>query len=55
MIDFSTLKNCRYTVIGDPIGHSRSPALQNAAFEAAGLGRPYGLLHVTPEELPRPP
>jgi len=52
MLAFEQLKNCRYTVIGDPIGHSRSPALQNAAFEAAGLGRPYGLLHVTPEELP---
>ena len=52
MLAFEQLKNCRYTVIGDPIGHSRSPALQNAAFEAVGMGRPYGLLHVTPEELP---
>jgi len=42
----------KYLVIGDPIGHSRSPGMQNAAFEACGLGRPYGIRHVTPEELP---
>ncbi len=42
----------KYLVIGDPIGHSRSPGMQNAAFEACGLGRPYGIKKVTPEELP---
>ena len=42
----------KYLVIGDPIGHSRSPGMQNAAFEACGLGRPYGIRHVTPAELP---
>lgn len=42
----------KYLVIGDPIGHSRSPGMQNAAFEACGLGRPYGMRHVTPAELP---
>ena len=52
MIDFSSLKNCRYTVIGDPIAHSRSPQMQNAGFAALGLGRPYGRLHVTVPELP---
>jgi peptidoglycan/LPS O-acetylase OafA/YrhL len=26
----------KYLVIGDPVGHSRSPAMQNAAFEALG-------------------
>ena len=26
--------NIRYLVIGDPVSHSRSPGLQNAAFEA---------------------
>jgi len=39
-------------VIGDPVGHSRSPGMQNAAFERAGLGRPYGIRHVVPDELP---
>ncbi len=42
----------KYLVIGDPIGHSRSPGMQNAAFEACGLGRPYGIKKVTPDELP---
>ncbi len=42
----------KYLVIGDPIGHSRSPGMQNAAFEAYGMGRPYGIKLVTPEELP---
>lgn len=42
----------KYLVIGDPIGHSRSPGMQNAAFAACGLGRPYGIRRVTPEELP---
>ncbi|MBE6389216.1 MAG: shikimate dehydrogenase [Lentisphaerae bacterium] len=41
----------KYLVIGDPVGHSRSPGMQNAAFEAAGLGRPYGRQLVHPEEL----
>ena len=52
MIDFSALKDCRYTVIGDPIAHSRSPQMQNAGFAALGLGRPYGRLRVTVPELP---
>ena len=42
----------KYLVIGDPVGHSRSPGMQNAAFEKAGLGAPYGIKRVTPEELP---
>jgi shikimate dehydrogenase len=42
----------KYLVIGDPVGHSRSPAMQNAAFEALGMGSPYGARHVTPDELP---
>ena len=41
----------KYTVIGDPVSHSRSPGMQNAAFAQAGLGRPYGRRHVTKEEL----
>jgi shikimate dehydrogenase len=42
----------KYLVIGDPVGHSRSPGMQNAAFEACGLGQPYGIRHVTQDELP---
>lgn len=42
----------KYMVIGDPVSHSRSPGMQNAAFELAGLGRPYSKQRVTPEELP---
>ena len=42
----------KYLVIGDPVAHSRSPGMQNAAFEACGMGSPYGIRHVKPEELP---
>ena len=48
----SDKKMKKYLVIGDPIGHSRSPGMQNAAFEALGMGTPYGIRHVTPDELP---
>lgn len=40
-----------YAVIGDPVGHSRSPGMQNAAFEFHHLGSPYLKIHVRPEEL----
>ncbi len=40
-----------YAVIGDPVGHSRSPGMQNAAFEFHHLGSPYRKIHVRPEEL----
>ena len=40
-----------YLVIGDPVAHSRSPQMQNAAFEALGLGRPYGKLRVDPAKI----
>lgn len=36
----------KYLVIGDPISHSRSPGMQNAAFEFHHLGRPYGRCRV---------
>lgn len=42
----------KYLVIGDPVAHSRSPKMQNAAFEACGMGSPYGIRHVRPDELP---
>jgi len=49
---FSAPESIRYAVIGDPVAHSRSPGMQNAAFAALGLGAPYGKFHVTPPELP---
>jgi shikimate dehydrogenase len=36
-------------VLGDPVGHSRSPAIHNAAFEALGLDWRYVKLPVTAE------
>ncbi|MHB9138516.1 MAG: shikimate dehydrogenase family protein, partial [Victivallaceae bacterium] len=44
--------NIKYLVIGDPIAHSLSPEMQNAAFEFSGLGRPYSKLHVKTEDFP---
>lgn len=38
-------------LIGDPVAHSLSPAMQNAAFAALGLPHRYELLRVTAEEL----
>jgi shikimate dehydrogenase len=35
-------------VLGDPVAHSRSPAMHNAAFAALGLDWCYVPLHVTP-------
>lgn len=42
----------RYAVIGDPIAHSLSPAMQSAAFQAAGLDAGYEAIHVAPAALP---
>jgi shikimate dehydrogenase len=41
----------RLGVIGDPVGHSLSPAMQNAALEASGLDLRYGLFEISPNEL----
>ncbi len=38
-------------LIGDPVAHSLSPRMQNAAFEACGLDWVYVPLHVQPEAL----
>jgi len=38
-------------VMGDPVAHSLSPRMQNAAFEACGLDWAYVPLHVKPGEL----
>lgn len=40
------------TVIGDPVAHSLSPAMHNAAFRALGLDAVYVALRVQPESLP---
>jgi shikimate dehydrogenase len=50
-MNFQEIKDCRYVVIGDPIAHSLSPAMQNAAFTAAGLGCPYGKIRVPKEDM----
>jgi len=40
-----------YTVIADPVAHSLSPHIHNAAFEAAGLNKVYVPFRVRPEDL----
>jgi len=40
-----------YGVLGHPIGHSLSPAMQNAAFRAAAIDAEYGVYDVAPEGL----
>lgn len=41
----------RLAVFGDPIAHSRSPQMHNAALETLGIDTRYCRLHVRPEEL----
>ncbi|WP_427050561.1 shikimate dehydrogenase [Paenibacillus sp. TC-CSREp1] len=38
-------------VMGDPIAHSKSPAMHNAALQAAGVAGMYMPLHVKPDQL----
>src|SRR5215469_14843085 len=38
-------------IFGDPIEHSLSPAMHNAAYAALGMDRRYVAFHVTPAEL----
>lgn len=42
----------KYLVIGNPISHSKSPQMQNAAFLYYNLGEPYGKIKLEPEDLP---
>ncbi|MEG0258601.1 MAG: shikimate dehydrogenase [Lysinibacillus sp.] len=41
-----------FAVIGEPIEHSKSPAMHNAWFEALNIDATYIPVHVTPEALP---
>jgi shikimate dehydrogenase len=43
----------RFAVIGDPVAHSRSPAMHAAAYQALGLAHTYEALPVPAGELPR--
>jgi shikimate dehydrogenase len=42
----------RLAVLGDPVAHSRSPQMHNAALEAAAIPASYARLHILPAELP---
>ena len=47
------MKPRRFAVIGDPVAHSKSPAMHMAAFRALGLPHTYEAIRVTSGELPR--
>lgn len=42
----------RFAVVGDPVAHSKSPAMHRAAYAALGLPHVYDAVRVTAEELP---
>jgi shikimate dehydrogenase len=46
-----TGRTALYGVLGDPVAHSRSPEMQNAAFALAGLDAAYVALPVSPDRL----
>jgi shikimate dehydrogenase len=41
----------KYAVIGDPVEHSLSPAMQNAAFSALGIDATFEAIRIAPPEL----
>ncbi|MBI4974464.1 MAG: shikimate dehydrogenase [Candidatus Omnitrophica bacterium] len=40
-----------YGIVGHPVSHSLSPAMQNAAFKALGMDAEYQIFDITPEDL----
>ena len=46
------MKARRFAVVGDPIGHSKSPVMQGAALRALGLPHTYEAVRATADELP---
>ncbi|MGA2449814.1 MAG: shikimate dehydrogenase [Polyangiaceae bacterium] len=46
------MTSLRFAVLGDPIAHSRSPAMHRAAYAALGLPHVYDALRVAADELP---
>lgn len=50
-MNFDEIKDCDYVVIGDPVAHSVSPPMQNPAFEKLSMGRPYGRIRVSPDDM----
>src|SRR5580692_6559820 len=38
-------------IFGDPVAHSKSPAMHNAAYAALGMNRTYAAFRVTPANL----
>jgi shikimate dehydrogenase len=43
----------RFAVVGDPVAHSKSPAMHAAAYRANGLPHTYEAIRATAEDLPR--
>jgi shikimate dehydrogenase len=43
----------RFAVVGDPVAHSRSPAMHAAAYRALGLDHRYEPVHAPASDLPR--
>jgi len=43
----------RFAVVGDPVAHSKSPAIHNAAFAALGIEATYGAIRVPAGEFDR--
>lgn len=43
----------RFAIVGDPVEHSRSPAIHNAAFAALNIDAEYDFMHVPPGEFGR--
>ncbi len=50
-INIMKTRTKKYAVIGDPISHSLSPGMHNAAFKALGIDAEYSAIHVKKEGL----